>query len=30
LLVASYPRKLETVITAKGVSTKFWLKGLNT
>jgi hypothetical protein len=23
LLVASYPRKLETVITAKGVSTKF-------
>ena len=29
-LVASYPRRLKAVITAKGVSTKYWVKGLNT
>jgi hypothetical protein len=29
-LVASYPRKLDAVITAKGASTKYRLKGLNT
>jgi hypothetical protein len=28
-LVASYPRRLEAVIAAKGASTKFWVKGLN-
>ena len=26
-LVASYPRTLEVVITAKGASTKYWIKG---
>ena len=29
-LAASYPRRLKAVITAKGVSTKYWVKGLNT
>ena len=29
-LVASYPRRLEAVIAAKGASTKYWVKGLNT
>jgi hypothetical protein len=29
-LVASYPRRLEAVIAAKGASTKYWIKGLNT
>ena len=28
--VASYPRRLEAVIVAKGASTKYWVKGLNT
>ena len=27
-LVASYPRRLENVIAAKGASTKYWVKGL--
>jgi hypothetical protein len=26
----SYPRRLEAVIATKGVSTKYWVKGLNT
>jgi hypothetical protein len=29
-LVESYPRRLEAVIAAKGASTKYWVKGLNT
>ena len=29
-LVASYPRKIEAVITSKGASTKYCVKGLNT
>jgi hypothetical protein len=29
-LVASYPGRLEAVITTKGASTKYWAKGLNT
>ena len=29
-LVASYPRRLEAVMAAKGASTKYWVKGLNT
>ena len=29
-LVTSYPRRLEAVIAAKGASTKYWVKGLNT
>ena len=29
-LVASYPRRLEAVIAAKGASTKYCVKGLNT
>jgi hypothetical protein len=29
-LVAPYPRRLEAVIAAKGVSTKYCVKGLNT
>jgi hypothetical protein len=29
-LVASYPWRLEAVITAKVASTKYWIKGLNT
>jgi hypothetical protein len=29
-LVASYPRRLEAVISVKGASTKYWVKGLNT
>ena len=29
-LVASYPRRLKAVIAAKGASTKYWVKGLNT
>ena len=29
-LVASYPRRLKTVIAAKHASTKYWVKGLNT
>ena len=29
-LVASHPRRLEAVITAKVVSTKYWVNGLNT
>ncbi|CDQ73994.1 unnamed protein product [Oncorhynchus mykiss] len=29
-IVASYPRRLKAVITAKGASTKYWVKGLNT
>jgi hypothetical protein len=29
-LVASYPRSIKAVITAKGASTKSWVKGLNT
>ena len=29
-LVASYTRRLEVVITAKGASKKYWVKGLNT
>ena len=29
-LVASYPRWLKAVIAAKGASTKYWVKGLNT
>ena len=29
-LVASYPRRLEAVITARGASTKYCVKGLNT
>jgi hypothetical protein len=29
-LVASYPRTLEAVITAKGASTKYCVEGLNT
>ena len=28
-LVASYPRRLEAVITIKCASTKYWVKGLN-
>ena len=29
-LVVSYPRRLEVVITAKGASTKYQVKGLDT
>jgi hypothetical protein len=29
-LTASYPRRLEAVITAKGASTKYFIKRLNT
>ncbi len=29
-IVASYPKRLEAVIAAKGASTKYWVKGLNT
>ena len=29
-LLASIPRRLKAVITAKGASTKYWVKGLNT
>jgi hypothetical protein len=29
-IVASYPRRLTAVISAKGASTKYWVKGLNT
>ena len=29
MLVASYPRRLEAVISAKSASTKYWVKGLN-
>ena len=29
-LVVSYPRRLEALIAAKGASTKYWLKSLNT
>jgi hypothetical protein len=29
-LVASYPRRLEAVVAAKGASTKYRVKGLNT
>ena len=29
-LIQTYPRQLKAVITSKGVSTKYWLKGVNT
>ena len=29
-LVVSYPRRFKAVIAAKGASTKYWVKGLNT
>ena len=29
-LVASFPRRLEVLITTKGASTMYWIKGLNT
>ena len=29
-LLESYPRRLEVVVAAKGASTKYWVKGLNT
>ena len=29
-LIASYPRRLEAAIAAKGASIKYWVKGLNT
>ena len=29
-IIASYPRRLKAVIAAKGASTKYWVKGLNT